>query len=55
MLLYASIVHGTGDNDDHRVNTVFREKASSAVKGETLIECIITMMISALTEKDMEN
>lgn len=55
MLLYVSIVYGIGDNDDYRVNIVFREKVFSVVKGEILIECIIIMMISVLIEKDMEN
>lgn len=55
MLLYVSIVYGIGDNDDYRVNIVFREKVFSVEKGEILIECIIIMMISVLIEKDMEN
>ena len=33
LLLYASIAHGKGNNDDHMVNTVLTEKASNVVKG----------------------
>lgn len=32
MIPYASIVHSTKDNDDHVVNTVSIEKASSVEK-----------------------